>query len=62
MALFASVPSEGSTGAPERPVSWDDVALWATGGSSLVSAESDAHGGSGLIVPHDRPARVPDPC
>src|SRR5687768_8253436 len=45
MALLASVPSEGSAGPAVLAASWDVVALWATGGSSLVSAESDAHGG-----------------
>jgi hypothetical protein len=45
MALLASVPSEGSAGPVVLLVSSDVVALWATGGSSLVERRSGAHGG-----------------
>jgi hypothetical protein len=42
MALLASVPTEGSAGPADRTAGWVVETLWATGGSSLISARIGA--------------------
>src|SRR3954447_16139443 len=57
IALLARVPTEVSAGPVGRLATEDVEKLWATGGSSLISAEGRR--GPPVIVPHDRRARRP---